>query len=347
MTAYPLDIIIPVWNRPVEVRAALASFVSASQLARLVMVNIGSERETESILDEFAEALDDRALLIAADRNIGSVAALNLGLSKSTAPLALLAAPVTRVEPGWFSAVASFFEGHPDAGSAAIRKNGGSSFSAPVEADHGSFEAMLLRRSLYDAVGGFDEGMDGGEWALRDFARRSLIFGYKTFSLASSQVTILPQRELGSADRREERKRLARESYIARWGEPATFLLNCPESLFGLQADAFKAVLLDSARQGNRLTVVAGRKIAKTLLVHGLSAIHENISFQPLPRFFPGKYLDRAVEQAAGSEPLTCIVSETEIADNRVQTIPFSDFLSLNQLCSERYYRRGTHDCSH
>lgn len=347
MTAYPLDIIIPVWNRPVEVRAALASFVSASPLARLVMVNIGSERETESILDEFAEALDDRALLVAADRNIGSVAALNLGLSKSAAPLALLASPLTRVEPGWFTAVASLFEGHPDAGSAAIRKNGGASFSAPVEADHGSFESMLLRRSLYDAVGGFDEGMDGGEWALRDFARRSLIFGYKTFSLASRQVAILPQRELGSADRREERKRLARESYSERWGEPATFLVNCPESLFGLQAEAFKAVLLDSARQGNRLIVVAGRKIAQTLLVHEFPAIHENISFQPLPRFFPRKYLDRAVEQAASSGPLTCIVSDVEITGNTLQTISFSDFLSRTRICSERYYRRGSHDCRH
>jgi hypothetical protein len=48
MTPYPLDIIIPVWNSPVEVRAALASFVSASPMARLVMVNNGSERETES-----------------------------------------------------------------------------------------------------------------------------------------------------------------------------------------------------------------------------------------------------------------------------------------------------------
>jgi len=344
MTPYPLDIIIPVWNRPVEVRAALASFVAASPLARLVMVNNCSERETESILHEFAEALDDRALLVAAERNIGSVAALNLGLSKATAPLALVTTPFTRVEPGWFNAGASLFAEHPDAGSAALRKNGGSASSVIMEADLGSFEAMLLRRALYDTVGGFDEGMDGGEWALRDFARRSFNAGFRTFSLPCRQIQFLAQRELGSVLHREERIALARESYIERWGEPATFLLNCPDSLFGLQLDELKSVLLYSARQGNRLILVAGSKIAKLLLADGFSALHEYITVQPLPRFFSGKSLAKAVEKAASSGSLKFIVSETEITGNSLQSISFSNFMLLTQKCSERYYQRGTHD---
>lgn len=347
MTAYPLDIIIPVWNRPVEVRAALASFVAASPLARLVMVNIGSERETESILNEFAEALDDRALLIAAERNIGAVAGFNLGLSRSAAPLALLALPVTRLASGWFTAAASLFEDHADAGCAAFRKIDGSAVSTPVEADHGAFEAMLLRRSLYAAAGGFDEGLDGGEWALRDFARRSLIFGSTTYSLASRQVTVLPQQELGSVERREERRRHARETYIARWGEAATFFLNCPESIFGLEVETFRDALLASARQGNRLVVVAGRRAAKTLLAHGFAAIHENIAFQPLPRLFPMKALHRAVAQTTASASLTYIVSETDIADHTLQKLSFSEFMALTQAATTRYYQRGRHDSSH
>ncbi|PKN16139.1 MAG: glycosyl transferase [Deltaproteobacteria bacterium HGW-Deltaproteobacteria-23] len=344
MTAYPLDIIIPVWNRPVEVRAALAAFVAASPQARLVMVNNGSERETESILHEFAEALDDRALLVAAERNIGSVAALNLGLAKSTAPLALVTTPFIKVEPGWFDAGASLFATNPDAGSAAFRKNGGSASPTPLEADHGSFEAMLLRRALYDAIGGFDETMDGGEWALRDFARRSFKGGFKTFSLSNKHIHFLQQRELGSALRREERTALARESYIERWGEPSTFLLNCPESLFGLQLDELKSALLHSVRQGNQLIVVAGSKIAKALLAGGFSNPHENITLQPLPRFFSSKALKKTVEQAASNGPLTIIVSEAEIADKSLQSISFSDFMLLTQQRSERYYQRGTNE---
>ncbi len=344
MTEYPLDIIIPVWNRPLEVRAALASFVSASPQARLVLVNNGSERETESILDEFAEALDDHALLVATDRNIGSVAALNFGLSKSTAPLILLTSPFTRVESGWFASAASLFGQYPDAGSVVLRKNRGSSVTASVEVDHGCFDAMIVRRSLYDAIGGIAESMDGGEWALRDFARRALVFNYKTFSLQTRHINFLEQVKLGSAALREERIRHARASYVNLWGEPETFLLHCPESLFGLNIAELKGALLQSARQGNRLIVTAEHKVAKILSKNGLSTIHENLTLQPLPRFFAGKYLGKAFKLAAIVNPLTTIVADSAVFDSKLRTISFSDFMSQLQQHSEHYYHRRTLD---
>ena len=347
MTAYPLDIIIPVWNRPVEVRAALASFVAASPMARLVMVNNGSERETESILDEFAEALDDRALLVATERNIGSVAALNLGLSRSSAPLVLVTTPFARVKAGWFEPVEAFFEQHAAAGSATLLNNKTSATSQPIEADHGCFDAMVLRRLLYDTVGGFDEGMDGGEWALRDFARCSLAFGQTTFSLPGGYINLLEQREFGSASRREERVRLARETYANRWGVSETFLLNFSESLFGLDIEALRDALLRSARQGNRLIVTADSKSSKLLMKNGFTAIHENVTFQPLPRFFPKKSLHSLVERAALSEPSITVISETEICDNTLKSLSMADFLTQLQKRSELYYQRGSHDCNH
>lgn len=344
MTDYPLDIIIPVWNRPVEVRAALASFVCGSPMARLVMVNNGSERETESILDEFAEALDDRALLVASSRNIGTVAALNIGLSRSTAPLILVATPFTRIDAGWFETVSSFFDRNSDAGSVTLRKNADSSSSDGIETDHGCFDAMILKKSLYDSAGGFDETMDGAEWALRDFARRSLASGYNTFSLFSKHLKLLEQSELGSASRREARVRLARESYVSRWGEPETFFLNCTEALFGSDIDTLKKALLESARQGNRLVVAAESKIAKMLSINGFSSIHDNISFHPLPRFFSKKALDRLVEREAIAEPSITVVSESEMSGENLKRASFPVFLSHLQKRSELYYQGGTHD---
>jgi len=344
MTAYPLDIIIPVWNRPVEVRAALASFVAASPMARIIMVNNGSERETESILDEFAEALDDRALLVATERNIGSVAALNLGLSRSSAPLVLVTSPFARAKTGWFDSVATFFDEQSAAGSVILLNKGEAASSRPIEADHGCFDAMVLRRTLYDAAGGFDEGLDGGEWALRDFARRSLAFGFTTFSLPGRDIKLLEQRELGSASRREERVRLARESYVNRWGEPETYLLNFSESLFGLHFDALREALLQSSRHGNRLIVTAEGKVAKKLMENGFAAIHENVTFQPLPRFFSKKSLERIVARAAIAEPSITVISETALFNNELKSLSMTDFLlQLQQRC-ELYYQRGTHD---
>lgn len=347
MNDLSLDIIIPVWNRPLEVRAALASFVAATPAARLVMVNNGSERETESILDEFAESLDDRALLVAVDRNIGSVAALNLGLSRATAALIMVTSPFIKVEDGWFSPAAALFGQYSDAGSVAFRNNGGAAAAPHIESDHGSFEAMIISRDLYAAVGGFDESMDSGEWALRDFARRSTACGYRTFSLTGKSVTFIEQQEMGSPSRREGRAALARESYLSRWGEPGRFLLNCPESLFGLDIETLRTVLLQSARQGDSITVTAESKVAKLLLLNGFSALHENVSLNPLPRFFSKKSLVRVVEQIAVSAPATVIVSETEISAGKLKSASITDLLSRIEQRTGLFYQRGSHDCSH
>ena len=130
---------------PVEVRAALASFAADSPLARLVMVNNGREHETESILHEFAEALDDRALLLSTGRNIGTVAALNLGLvSSRSAPFALVTNPFVRLASGWFDPVMAVFERVSDAGAVSLRSGQGGN----CEADHGSFTAMVLKKEL-------------------------------------------------------------------------------------------------------------------------------------------------------------------------------------------------------
>lgn len=341
MTDYPLDIIIPVWNRPIEVRSALASFVSDSPMARLIMVNNGSERETESILDEFAEALDDRALLVASEKNIGSVAALNVGLAKSTAPLILIATPYTRVGAGWFEPVAAFFKRNTDVGSLVLTNSTSSASSVEIEADHGSFDAMILNSSLNSLVGGFDESMDGAEWALRDYARRSLSFGYRTVSLYSRYLTLLDYRELGSAARREEKVRLARERYISRWGAPKTYLLNISESFFGVDIDILKRALLESARQGDRLFVSAENRVSGILLKNGFSAIHENITFHPLPRFLSRRSLGRFAELASNADSSTTIISETEVPGSDMKTTSFPDFLSLLQKRNDLYYRKG------
>jgi len=344
MTDYPLDIIIPLWNRPIEVRAALASFVTGSPLARLVMVNNGSERETESILEEFAEVLDDRALLVATRRNVGSVAAVNLGLSKSTAPFLLVTNPFTRLEQGWLDPVRAHFEHHPETGSVVLKKRGAAALNATIEVDCGSFDAMVMRRALYDAVGGFDEGMDGGEWALRDFARRSLACGFTTVAFQSRHLTVSEYIEFGSAARREERMRLASRTYTERWGDSQTFLLVCADSPSEADSGSLKVSLLASARQGNRIIAVAGSRVAKLFIDEGFSALHGNITFLPLPRFFSEKALRRIAENSLKTDPATILISDTDFIPIGMQRITVADFQEVLQQKTERYYKRGVHD---
>lgn len=340
MTEFPLDIILPVWNRPVDVRAALASFVADSPMARIVMVNNGSERETESILDEFAEALDDRALLVASARNIGSVAALNLGLSKSTAPLILVATPFTRISAGWFESVAAHFAENPDTGSLALSRYQKSASSVCMEADCGSFDSMLIRRTLYESVGGFDDCMDGSIWALRDFARRSLTRGFNTVSLPCRHLSLLDHLEFGSDSKRKERVSRARECYGERWGDQRTFIFNCPESLFGLDADVLKQAMLQSARQGDRIVITAESRISRNLLASGFSGIHENISFHPLPRFFSGRALSRVVETTLASDSTALLISGSSLVDCNLEKASFTEFLAMTDKRNRLYYQR-------
>jgi glycosyltransferase involved in cell wall biosynthesis len=328
MTDYPLDIILPVWNRPVEVRSALASFSTGTPNSRLVLVNNGSDRETERILDEFAEALDDRAILISTERNIGTVAAFNLGLGKSTAPFSLIATPFTRLAPGWFDAVLSLFDRHPEAGAVVLREKTGSRLGAEFEADSASFVAMVLKKRLYDISGGFDEGMDGGEWALRDFVRRATRSGFTTYSLEMDSLKLSAIAEFGSVARRQERVQSARQLYVERWGEPRSYLIVCPESLFGVNNAEFRDTLLESARQGHRISVVAENRIGRLLSREGFSALHENVTFEILPKLFSSRALKGILSRLAQSQPGAILVAENDFFHAPFSRMIFTDFVS-------------------
>lgn len=343
MTDYPLDIIIPVWNSPVAVRAALASFATDSPMARLVMVNNGSERETEAILHEFAEALDDRALLLSTGRNIGTVAALNLGLSRSTAQFALVSNPFVRLPPGWFDPVLSLFEATPAAGAVCLR----SDLGGGLEADHGSFATMVLRRELLQRTADFDAQMDGALWALRDFARRATACGFRTFWTCCRQLRAEQCQELGSLARRVQRETAARQLYLERWGTPTTYLLNCADSLPVDDVGCLKETLLAAARQGDLVTVTAASRLVRQLQQEGVAKLHENISLFPLPRLFAGKALRRVLERTAAADELAMLINTNGAIDSPLPRLTFAEFAARIQKRKERYYQGGVYARSH
>jgi len=339
MTDYPLDIIIPVWNSPVEVRAALASFAASAPQARLVMVNNGSERETEAILHEFAEALDDRALLLATGKNIGTVAALNLGLARASATHALVTNPFVRLTPGWFDPVMAIFDRIPAAGAVCLRSGQGGA----VEADHGSFTAMVLQRELFLRTAGFDEQMDGADWALRDFARKATACGWQTYSLGSSLFRCEARQELGSLARREQRVFAARQLYTDRWGERAAYLLNCSDPLPGDSIEVFRESLLAAARQGDRLTVTATGRAGRLLLQESLATLHENITFVALPRFFPDRALRRVVERLVAEDADAMLITEEVATPLPLKRLSYAGFTARLKWRRDRYYQGGTY----
>ena len=98
MISPTIDILVPVWNNPFETRACLAAILAHSSGARLIIVDNGSSRETELMLEEFSEPLGDRGLFIKSERNIGLVAAINLGLARSDSDYTVIVRPHVSVQ---------------------------------------------------------------------------------------------------------------------------------------------------------------------------------------------------------------------------------------------------------
>ena len=326
MPEFLVDIIIPVWNRPVETRSALASFVASSPFARLVMVNNGSERETERILDEFAEALDDGAILLATSRNLGKVAAINLGVSQASAPYVFLADSSIRLQDGWFAPLLDYLQNNPQVGAVALQE----SAVAPIESDHGSFDAMLVRSDLFKQVGLFDESLDNGVWALRDFARRLIRTGFLTAAAPSAGLKRETLPEFGSRSKRLERMQAAAARYSERWGASRSYLIPCLESHPGDNLDDFRNVLLASARRGNLLAVSAGGKLARLLKKEGFAALHENISFVALPLLFKEASFRKAVAKLLERDPETLLVAEEPLFSLSMPLVRYSEFVSAS-----------------
>lgn len=339
MTDSPLDIIIPIWNSPIEVRAALASFAADSPMGRLIMVNNGSERETESILHEFAEALDERALLFSAERNIGTVAALNLGLSKSTAPFVLLTNPFVRLASGWFDSIPSLFERIAALGAVCLRSDS----TEVCEADCGSLNAMVLHRKLLQQLPAFDEQLDGAVWTLRDFCRKATAMGFRTAASPCRQLKVIPFQELGSLSRRQLREQDAREIYTSRWGEPVTYLLHCGNTIPGDNVDEFREILLQSARHGDRITLTSAGKPGKLLIAEGFATLHENIDLVVLPRLFADRAVRRTLDKLVATDPAALIVSADDMPPTQLQRLSFTEFVTRVGQHGQRCYRGGKH----
>lgn len=341
---YPADIVIPVWNRPCETRACLASLVACSPEARIIMVNYGSERETERVLEEFAEALDDRAILVSTERNIGRIAALNLGIGLATAPVAVILQDDFRVCQGWLEPLSGILSSFPDVGMAIPLRAG--SRCHPLagqlpfqEMDHGSLGVMALRREMFAAIGGLDTEMDGGLWCLRDYSRRATSAGYRTVSASCGGTAYGEPQLLGSVARREERIRQGELGYRQRWGAPLQFCFAAAGRDAGLQLTEMVPLLLVAARQGHRACILADRDSVKMLGSISERPVHENIVVEALPQIFTKRALIRRLDKMRRACPELQIVSCVADFDNAALSV--QNFKTVITEFCDTYYNSG------
>jgi GT2 family glycosyltransferase len=335
-----IDIIVPVWNRPVETRNCLVNLIEHTPQARFILVDNGCDRETERLLEEFAEILDQRALLLRNDVNQGYVRASNRGLARAEAPYLAIVRNTSLVTAGWLEPLLGFARERSEAGVIVPRLipgiagrtgKGGEPAATPIEVDHGSFAAMLLKKQAYDAVGGMDEGMDGGLWCLKDFSRGACRAGFLTFRVAAGTVFYDDEIPFGSAERRELALQSSIARYRGRWGSESSFCVYMPKGAdLNILRQKLEA-LQQGARQGHFFTVLTHARLHKELMRAGCHLGHENIRFVRLPLLFETRAIRRAL--ADGNEALPGVRAVTGIDGmpfpGVVEGIPFAELERL------------------
>ena len=350
MTPLNVDIIIPVWNRPVETRNALVSLIAFSPGARLVLVDNGSDRETERLLEEFAEGLGDQALLLKTSRNQGFVKAVNRGLARGEAEFLVLVRNTSIVSDGWLEPMLEVARSRPDAGLIVPRLEPADTQRKPpqrprlpvvTEVAQGSFATLLVRKELFERQGGFDETMDGGLWCLKDYSRRALRSGYVTIAAEGGVVSYSDEVPLGSLSRREETEHRSAALYRERWGSEEFFGVFFPAETEGEFARARLLVLLRGARMGHSFTVVAHHRLYRMLEGDGFTNLHRNIRVVSLPRFFADRELRKAVDRLRAEGAVVVAGSDGMPISSAADSQPFS-WLAEAIACREREtYQQG------
>lgn len=329
MTDATIDVIIPVWNRPDETRNCLVTLINHTPGARFIMVDCGSERDTERLLQELADSLDDRALLMRDDSNIGFVPAANRGFESSEAPYLALVRNTTLVSPKWLEPLLAYAGEHPEAGILLPCLDPGEECDAPKELERGSFAAMVVTRELYRRIGGFDEGMDGGVWCLKDYTRRANANGFVTVQVPTPVVQHQEEVRLGSEQRRRETQQRSIALFRERWGVGASYVLHVPKGVEVELLGEKLEWLVKGARHDDSYTVLLPASLNQAAQQAGLATLHEHVTLVPLPRLAWDGMKKRLFEKIASERPGTTPVTA-------VDGIPFpwSDrYLSFSELC--------------
>lgn len=284
MPVATIDIVIPVWNKPADTRNCLVNLINFTQEARFVMMDCGSERETERLLQEIADGLDERALLMRDDSNIGFVRAANRGLERSEAPYIALLKSTSLVSAGWLEPLLAFAAAHPDAGILVPQHSPpAAEYERPLEITSGSFSAMVIRRELFQEIGGFDETLDGAAWCLKDFTRRACAKGYYTWLVPGPAVACQEEVQLGSERRREEILHHSQEVFRERWGAGQSYVLHVPKGVDLTLLHQKFDWLLKGARHGDSYFVLLPAALYKAAKQEGFGYVHENIRLVGLP----------------------------------------------------------------
>jgi len=309
---FSATIVIPVWNRLEVLGDCLASLAEHSPPeTQIILLDLGSERETERRLEQFAEVLDERVLLMHEPLNRGKTAAINRGIASAAADCVVVLSPMTVVTPGWLPPLQKILQHRSDVGivipeifTTSKGRSDRRISGELCETSHGSFYCQAMHKNLFTASGMFDISLDGGSWCLADFSRRAWQAGYKTARCAASFVYTTPEQVFGSIDRRAKQQEDSQQIYMDRWGAPASYCLCLAD------VRPWWSTILTGARQGDQYLIVTPAAAARDIQQERLNQQHAAITFASLPRMLPARRGKKMIARMLTDRPELQVVTD-------------------------------------
>ncbi len=222
--ATTVDAVVPVHNAPELVRRCIESVLAhvGEQLGALVAVDDASDAPTAGLL---ASLHHPKLRVVRTDRNLGYGGAVNLGVASCRAPLVLQLNSDVRAHDDFLSPLVAALEADP--GLAGLNP-GGNSYrrydfaryakrAGCVITNHLAGYAFLIRRGVFESLGGFDPKFGRGYFEDSDLTRRILRAGHW---VGVHPGTSLHHESHGSFSKRPERRALLeanRVLYHERW----------------------------------------------------------------------------------------------------------------------------------
>lgn len=265
------DIIIPVWNEKELTQNCIERIKKYTRYPfRLIVIDNGSNKETSDYLKDERNKSTYPFVLIRNNENLGFLKAANQGFAQAGSPYVCLLNNDTIVCERWLTDMIDLFNKREDIGIAnpssnvlgqyANRENL-DDFAALLQSEKGLYQkmdfcrgfCMLIRKSLLDKIGLFDEIFDMGYFEEADFCKRAQKEGIICVRSRSSYVYHIDRtsfKRISDVDRLFQKNKII---FYRKWGKPLwiAFVIESAES-----AESFVKMINMFLDKGHKIVVL-------------------------------------------------------------------------------------------
>ncbi len=213
-----VDAVVPVHNAPELVRRCIGSVLEhvGHRIGTLVAVDDASDAPTVKLLASLAHP---KLRVVRPDRNLGYGGAVNLGVASCSAPLVLQLNSDVVARDDFLSPLIAALDADPTLAGVNPGGNSYRRYDLPryerragcVATNHLAGYAFLIRRSVFEALGGFDPRFGRGYFEDSDLTRRIVRAGHW---VGVHPETSLHHESHGSFSDRPERQALLEANRI-------------------------------------------------------------------------------------------------------------------------------------